>query len=50
MEEMDHELGPSVASGRQRVPGRRDERDPKGVAYPAHLLPPRGASPMIPVG
>jgi len=40
VEEMDHELGPSVASRRQRVPGRRDLRDAKGDAYPAHLLPP----------
>ena len=50
VEEMDHELGPSVASRRQRVPGRRDLRDAKGDGYPAHLLPPPGASSIIPVG
>src|SRR5207248_7098815 len=46
VEEMDHELGPSVASRRQRVPGRRDLRDAKRDAYPGdHLPPPRSALP-----
>jgi hypothetical protein len=46
MEQIDDEFRASVASRRQGVPGRRDDRDPKRVGYAAHL-PPRGGNPMI---
>ena len=50
MEQMDDKLGAAVASRRQGVPGRRHDRDPKGVVYPAHLLPARWGNPIIAVG
>ena len=47
VEQVNDELRTSVASRRQGVPGGRDDRDPKGVVYPAHLLLPPWGKPII---
>ncbi len=51
VQEVDDQFRAAVSLGRQRVPGRRHDRDPKGVLRRAHLLlclP--GAASIIPVG
>ena len=50
VEQVDHQLRPSVTPRWQRVPGWRDEGDPKRVVHPVTSSCPRGCHPMITVG